>query len=79
MIERGNGQQLFLARLFDFRSQQPQTHTVFLRISRMFKEVFRWLGNCMAGYLHDIFPLLPGVTGHSNREQVCSEMLRFLA
>jgi hypothetical protein len=40
MIEKGKRQQLF-SRLFDFRSQQPQAHTVFLRISRMFKEVFR--------------------------------------
>jgi hypothetical protein len=44
MIERGNGQQLF-SRLFDFRSQQPHPHIVFLRISHIFEEVFRWLGN----------------------------------
>jgi hypothetical protein len=65
--------------LLSFRSEQPYPHTVFFRICRMFKEVFRWLGNRMAGKSHDIFPLLPKVTGHSNREQFRGETLGFLA
>ena len=48
-----------------------KTHTAFLRICRVLKEVFRWFGHCMACQSHDVFALLPGVTGHSNRQQFC--------
>jgi hypothetical protein len=65
-------------RLFNVRAEQPKTHTVFLRIRSMFKQIFRWLRNRMAGESHDIFPLPPLLAGHGNRKQLCGETLRFL-
>jgi hypothetical protein len=44
---------------FYVRSKQRQTHTAFLRICRVLKEVFRWFGHGMACQSHDIFAFLP--------------------